>query len=119
MFRRLTSSQLIVDLVVAAVLLVVTVPFEFAIAGGSALESRFGAVGTGLTGVTVAVIFAVALALRRLSPALALGIAWSGALVQMAFGRPPSIADVAIFGVLYVTAAYGTRAVYWAGFASA
>ena len=37
----------------------------------------------------------------------------------MGFGRPPSVVDIAIFGVLYVTAAYGTRRVFWLGFASA
>ena len=68
---------------------------------------------------TIALIFSAALAVRRWSPAIALGLAWAGAIMQMALGRPPTPADLAIFGVLYVTAAYGTRRVYWAGFASA
>ena len=37
----------------------------------------------------------------------------------MSFGRPPGPVDVAIFAVLYVTAAYGSRLVFWAGFGSA
>ncbi|MGL4256297.1 MAG: sensor histidine kinase, partial [Microbacterium sp.] len=51
-------------------------------------------------------------------PALALALAWLGAIVQMAFGRPPSPVDLAIFAVLYATAAYGSQLVFWLGFAS-
>jgi len=56
--------------------------------------------------------------MRRASPALALALAWAGAIVQMSFGRPPSPVDLAIFAVLYATAAYGTQLVFWLGFAS-
>nr|WP_208382478.1 histidine kinase [Microbacterium ulmi] len=75
----------------------------------------YNALGTAL----VVVLFSAALGVRRLSPGLALTVAWAGALVQMAMLRPPSITDLAIFGVLYVTAAYGSRLVFWLGFASA
>ena len=61
-------------------------------------------------GATIALIFSAALAIRRWSPPIALALAWAGAVLQMALGRPPTVADLAIFGVLYVTAAYGTRA---------
>lgn len=67
----------------------------------------------------IALLFSTALAIRRLSPALSLTAAWVGALLQMLLGRPPSFSDAAIFAVLYATAAYGTRRVYWAGLASA
>lgn len=69
--------------------------------------------------VIVGAIMAGALAVRRLSPALALAIAWLGAIVQMAMGMPPLPSNIAIFGVLYVTAAYGSRVVMWVGLASA
>jgi signal transduction histidine kinase len=63
--------------------------------------------------------FSVALGLRRWSPPLALALAWLLAVIQMTFGLPPLPGNIAIFGVLYVTAAYGTRLLFWLGFASA
>ncbi|WP_235563021.1 sensor histidine kinase [Microbacterium sp. Root53] len=60
-----------------------------------------------------------ALMLSRVSPPLALAVAWGGAILQMLAGLQPTFANTAIFVVLFATAAYGTRAVYWAGFASA
>ncbi|MFS0866338.1 histidine kinase [Microbacterium sp. 179-B 1A2 NHS] len=72
----------------------------------------------GVSATLLSLTMGAALAVRRLSPGLALLLAWIGAISQMGFGRPPGFADVAIFGVLYVTAAYGTRRVFWAGFAS-
>ncbi|KAA9108514.1 sensor histidine kinase [Microbacterium rhizomatis] len=70
-------------------------------------------------GVTVSLFMTGALAVRRLSPALALGIAWAGAIMQMGLGLNPMPSNIAIFAVLYVTAAYGRRWLFWAGFASA
>lgn len=120
MFRRLKTSQLAVDLVVAAVFFVVAWPIESVLATGAfGFEYQLGTAGQAVSGLVIAGLFSAALALRRLSPALALGIAWLGAVVQMAMGRPPSFGDLAIFAVLYATAAYGSRTVYWAGFASA
>lgn len=69
--------------------------------------------------VIVGGIMAGSLAVRRLSPAMALGIAWIGAIAQMCMLLPPVPSNIAIFGVLYATAAYGSRAVMWSGFASA
>ncbi|MBW9111066.1 sensor histidine kinase [Microbacterium ureisolvens] len=120
MFRRLKTSQLVVDVIVAVAFFLIAWPVETVLAAGAwGLESRLGSLGQVITGLLIAALFSGALALRRLSPMLALGIAWVGALVQMGLGRPPSFSDVAIFGVLYTTAAYGSRLVYWAGFASA
>jgi len=62
--------------------------------------------------------FAAALVVRRLSPALALGIAWITALTQMVGGLEVLTSDVAVLAVLYVTAAYAERAVRWAGLVS-
>jgi signal transduction histidine kinase len=61
----------------------------------------------------------LALALRRVSPALALGTAWVFAIVQMAASLQPDVANLAILPVLYSTARYGGRIVKWAGLASA
>ncbi|MDR7184798.1 signal transduction histidine kinase [Microbacterium trichothecenolyticum] len=120
MFRRMKTSQLVVDVIVAVGFFLIAWPVETVLATGTlGLEYRLGSLGQIITGLLIAALFSGALALRRLSPPLALGIAWVGALVQMGLGRPPSFSDVAIFGILYTTAAYGTRLVYWAGFASA
>ena len=118
MFRPLERYQIVVDVVVAAVFFAIAVPVE--IMAGETGRVTFLAAPASLTaGVGIAVIFSAALAIRRWSPPLALAFAWAGAVVQMSLGRPPTVADIAIFGVLYATAAYGTRRVYWAGFASA
>lgn len=109
--RRLKTYQLVVDLVVAALFAVIVAWPELVV--GRAVSHN--GVGTAI----VVVLMAAAVALRRLSPGMALAVAWAGAIVQMAFGRPPSLTDVAIFAVLYATAAYGSRVVFWLGFASA
>jgi len=109
-FRSLTPRQLIVDLVVAGLFTLAALPFELMVGGSvdhNALSTALVCVGMG-----------AALAVRRLSPAWALALAWVAAIVQMSFARPPSVTDVAIFAVLYATAAYGARSVFWAGFAS-
>jgi signal transduction histidine kinase len=111
MFRPLLPYQIVVDVVVAGLFAAVAAPLELAL--GRATDSN--ALGTTL----VTVFFAAALAVRRLSPALSLGLAWLGAFVQMSFGRNPGFSDLAIFAVLYVTAAYGSRLVFWLGFSSA
>jgi signal transduction histidine kinase len=118
-FRRLKTYQLVVDLTVAVVFFTIAWPIEANLVPWTLTESRFGPALVALGGGSVAFVFSAALALRRASPALALGIAWAGALLQIGLGRPPGFADIAIFGVLYATAAYGSRAVYWSGFASA
>ena len=118
-FRRLTPTQVVVDVAVAVVFFAVAFPIEVALVPGTGMETRFGPALLAIAGGFVAAVFSAALALRRLSPALALGVAWAGALLQVGLGRPPSFSDVAIFAVLYAVAAYGSRVAYWAGFASA
>lgn len=110
MFRRLHSYQLIVDVALAGVFALISLWSEFT--GYSTAPANV------LASVLTCVIMAGALALRRFSPGLSLGIAWFGAIVQMSFGRPPIVADLAIFAVLYASAAYGTRLVFWSGLVS-
>ncbi len=111
LFRELLPYQVATDVTVAGVFGLLCIPLELTV-GGWAAESAFAT-------VVMCVLFAAALALRRLSPLLALGTAWIAAIVQMLLLRPPSFVDVAIFAVLYATAAYGTVLVYWLGFSSA
>lgn len=118
-FRRLKTYQLVVDSSIAVAFFLMAWPIETVlVVGAFGVEYHLASGGQLLFGGLIAALFSFALALRRLSPALALGLAWAGALVQMGLGRPPSFSDLAIFGVLYATAAYGSRVVYWVGFAS-
>ncbi len=102
MIRRLSRQQLIVD---AAIVVL-------------ALLAR------SLTGYTSPIVFWVvigmagALFLRRLSPTIALGLAWATVTVQLTTLSLPDASNAAILPVLYATAAYNTRIVRWLGLAS-
>ncbi|MRX42460.1 sensor histidine kinase [Agromyces kandeliae] len=80
--------------------------------------SLFVLVG-GWPDVVVTVLFAAALAVRRLAPGASLVIAWVAACVQMLLLRDLQPADVAVFAVVYSTSAHGSRAVRWWGLGSA
>ncbi|MDM7891579.1 sensor histidine kinase [Curtobacterium caseinilyticum] len=106
MFRPLLRSQIVVDVVAAAVLgllvVVVTAP-----GSGDSL------------GWVAALVLTTALAFRRLAPGLALGIAWIAALFQMVTGQEPSVADAFIAPVMFTTSAYGSNRVRAWGLVSA
>jgi len=70
-------------------------------------------------GFLVTTAFAVAVALRRMSPAVSLSLAWLGAVLQMTTGHSILVSDIAVLVVLYATAAYGDRIVRGAGLISA
>ena len=110
MFRQLKPYQIVVDVVVAVLFALIALPYELV----TAPSLPYG----DLSSIAVVLAMAAALAVRRLSPGVALGLAWTGAVLQMGFLRTPGFADIAIFAVLYTTAAYGSRRVFWAGFAS-
>ncbi|MFD4421562.1 sensor histidine kinase [Agromyces sp. NPDC058484] len=73
----------------------------------------------GAPDLVVLVVFAGALAVRRLMPAWSLGIAWGAAILQMSMLRDLQLYDAAVLGVLYSAAAHGGRIVKWLGLASA
>jgi signal transduction histidine kinase len=106
MFRPVLRSQVVVDLLVAAVFGALVL-----------LQSRYVADYWQIAVVTA--LFAVAVALRRASPALALTIAWAAAIVQMTGGQYPGTQDIGISAVVYATGAYGSRRVRIAGLVSA
>ena len=109
-FRTLARYQLITDLVIAGAFGLLAIVVELV---GSAQTTSF-------VGATLMVIaYTAALAVRRLHPGLALCLAWVGAALQMGFGMTPSPTNLAIFAVLYATAAYGSTRVFWSGFGSA
>jgi signal transduction histidine kinase len=101
-FRRLAPYQVAVDLTAAFLLGVV----------GLVLSD--GAVTTPFVVLGMTVTFA----LRRLSPGLALTLAWLVAAAQMVTGSTPGVTNLAICAVLYSTAAYGTDRVKWSGLVS-
>jgi signal transduction histidine kinase len=94
-FRTLLRSQLVFDVVLAFVL--------------TALALLLG-VQSG--GAVVTIVLGIGLALRRWSPALALAVAWVGALVQMVFAlgwtTPYRLADLFIPAIVYASSAYGS-----------
>lgn len=115
--RPLQRYQLVVDLCVAGVFGLLALAVELAGTTSGAL-APLAVVGENVGAVLVALALTAALAMRRLQPGIALVLAWVGAFVQMGFGRQPSPTDLAIFAVLYTTAAYGSRRVFWWGFGS-
>lgn len=121
MFRPVTRTWLVVDIVGAVLGFLLTTSLSLAAgAGGTFLSAWFGSqlVAVGFSVIASAVIWGAA-AVSRLSPSLALALAWLGALVQMGAGLPPSAYDVGIFVVLFATAAWGSRRLLWIGGASA
>ena len=107
MFRPIGKVRLGIDIAIAVAFFVVSARSEFYVGEDPVLLW------------VIAAFMAAALAVRRLSPAISLGIAWLGAIVQMSFLMAPLPSNLAILGVLYVTAAYGSRLVLWLGAGSA
>ena len=106
-FRPLSTTQRVVDLLIAGAYLALFLLVPLASGG-----ARLGTAGAVL-------LYAAALALRRWSPPLALGVAWAGAVVQMASGLSPDVIDAALPPIVYACAVHGARPVRWAAFASA
>jgi signal transduction histidine kinase len=103
-FRALQPYKYVVDGVVAVLYL--SVAFSFMVTGTPAAQ------------IAVAVLYAVALGMRRWSPGLALWIAWIASLIQVFFDIYPGLHNVAVLGVLYTASAYGTKRVRAAGLIS-
>lgn len=103
MIRTLRPRQIVSDVAIA----LVCGSFELFLAGNGFHFSPLALVG-----------MVVALALRRLSPPLALSIAWVTALVQVLAGIGADASNLAILAVLYATASYGSPLVKWAGLVS-
>ncbi|MGV8872309.1 MAG: sensor histidine kinase [Rhodococcus sp. (in: high G+C Gram-positive bacteria)] len=105
LWKRLISTQ-VIDVVYAVVFVL---PLLASTVNGT----------SGTAGVVVLVGFGVALAFRRRSPRLSLGLAWLLAIAQMAGGVLTLSADIAIFAILYCSAAYGDRLLRRIGLLSA
>lgn len=109
-FRSLRPYQVAVDAALAVLFALIALPYELG-------TSSFQPVSD-ISALPVVGLMAAALGLRRFSPGLALGVAWLAAIVQMGLGRGPGFADIVVFAVLYTSAAYGSRLVFWLGFSS-
>jgi signal transduction histidine kinase len=103
MLRRLTRTQLVVDLVIGA---------AWALLNGLPAIPDIGSmlVALGMGGVV---------AIRRLSPPLALALAWVVSLAQVLWGVTPLPANLATLPMLFACAAYASSRVRWVAFASA
>lgn len=104
MLRRIPAHQLVIDILIAAIAVVLRL----------AIEWSFDA-----PLFVVVAFMGAALALARVSPALALAVAWAGALIQVVSATPPDLSNIAILVVLYSTARHGEGATRWLGLASA
>jgi signal transduction histidine kinase len=102
MFRTVRTPVLAFDIVVACL--------AFLARGAIGYHDTF------LVVVTFAM--AIVVAVHRLSPALALAVAWAGVVLQLTLGYSPDVSNLAILLMLFSTAAYGSRVVRWLGFAS-
>ncbi|MCY1695018.1 sensor histidine kinase [Curtobacterium sp. SL109] len=106
MFRPMLRSQIVTDVVVAAALGVLV----GLVGAAGLLTSDQAFIVVGMT---------AALAIRRLSPGLALSLAWVTAIYQMVTGQQPDPSNIFIAGVMYTTSAYGSSRVRVAGLVSA
>jgi len=102
MFRPLKPYQLTIDIVFAVLCVVVrtTLGYESVLI------------------VFVVLGMAASLAIRRLSPGIAIGLAWFVVIVQMFGQARPDLANFAILPVLFATSAYGSNVVKWIGLIS-
>jgi signal transduction histidine kinase len=109
MFRSLQKYQYAVDVGLAALYFVISLELF-----GYTYGLAFGGLGF----VIVVGGYAVAVAARRVSPGIALGIAWLFSIVQMVLMVEPSVYNVATCLVLFTTSAYGGSVVRTLGLVS-
>jgi signal transduction histidine kinase len=106
MFRRLRPYQYVIDAGLAI--------FYF-LCAIAILESYQG---VGFRGSIVIAGYALAVGVRRSSPALSLGLAWLFSLAQMGIGMYPNLYNLGTILVIYTTSAYGGRILRWVGLGS-
>jgi len=116
--RRIPTTWLVLDIVGAVVGALVTIPLSLAFRKAQ-LSFWLPEMSATLMLVVTSLLIWGAAAVSRLSPPIALILAWAGALLQMGAGLSPLPMDIAIFGVLFATSAWGTKRMLWLGGASA
>ncbi|MGV2984436.1 sensor histidine kinase [Microbacterium sp. AGC85] len=116
--RPLSRTSLVLDIVGAFVMFALLTPTSLVFYAPGNLSTTVPE-AVGIAGLVIAAVLQCgAVAIGRLAPGIALAVAWVGAVVQMAVGLGPLPINVAILGVLYATAAWGTTRVFWAGLVS-
>lgn len=117
-FRPISRSALILDIVGAAVLFLLLLPMSLAFYPPDYQPGLLPELSDGAIVLSGVLLFG-GVAIGRLAPGLALIAAWAGAILHMLSGPAPLPIDFAILLVLYATAAWGSRRVLWWGLASA
>ncbi|GAA4171839.1 sensor histidine kinase [Gryllotalpicola koreensis] len=108
--RTITGRQFGFDVAAAAL---------FALVCGFIMLVNLRGLGSERLQFVPLLLITAAVALRRLSPAVALALAWISAIAQLGLRLDPSIHNLGICAVLFATAAYGGRVLRWFGLASA
>jgi len=117
--RSISRTWLVLDIVGSVLGLLITLPLSFLFVAGT-LSSWVGPeLVSNIMMVVVGIAMWGAAAISRLSPALALIIAWTAAVLQMAAGLWPLPLNIAVFVVLFAAAAWGSRRLLWLGAISA
>ncbi|WP_309065828.1 sensor histidine kinase [Microbacterium sp.] len=119
MIRQLKPYQLALDIVGAVVGLLITLPLGFVMLANTGGTWIAAPSIQAAHHILVGIVLWGAAAIARLAPGIALAVAWIGAVLQMAGGMWPSPINIAVFVVLFATAAWGTKRLLWIGGASA
>ncbi len=118
-FRSIPRFWLVFDIVGSAIGLLLTLPLTYTFEAGTMSRWIPDGPASLLLVLLVAVILWGAAAISRLSPVLALIVAWAGAVLQMACGFSPGAYNLAILAVVFATSAWGSVRLLWIGGASA
>lgn len=119
MIRPISRTWLVLDIVGSVLGLLITVPLSFVFGAGWLSSWSGPGMVTNIVVLVVGIAMWGAAAISRLSPVIALIIAWAAAVLQMAAGLSPLPLNVAVFVVLFATAAWGSRRLLWIGAISA
>ncbi|MCC2030206.1 sensor histidine kinase [Microbacterium sp. YMB-B2] len=119
MIRPLSRTALALDIVGASLLFALFLPMSLVFYSPGQLSTTVAEPVAVAAVVIAAVLQFGAVAVGRLAPGIALSVAWLGAIVQLLAGLGPLPINVAILGVLYATAAWGSTRIFWAGLGSA
>lgn len=115
MIRSVPRTWLVLDIVGSVFGALITIPLSLGLlAGALSTWLQPGALSI-ILHVLIGIVMWGAAAISRLSPPLALIIAWAAAILQMVCGFTPSPFNVAIFAVLFASGAWGTRRMLWIG----
>lgn len=117
MIRPLSRTALVLDIVGASLLALLLTPLSY-VFYGPGVGGVPASIGSVVALVLSSLLMFGGVAIGRLAPGPALGLAWVGAVVQMLAGFGPIPIDIAVLLVLYATSAWGSRTVLWWGFGS-